>query len=52
MSSLNRIISGTLSGLTKNFFTVIIGILSLPIYPDLSFLDQKYVIKGIKEFLK
>ena len=27
-------------------------ILSLPIYPDLSFLDQKYVIKAIKEFLE
>ena len=32
MSSLNRIISGTFSGLTGNFFSVIIGILSLPIY--------------------
>jgi len=32
MSSLNRIISGTYSGLTRNFFLVIINILSLPIY--------------------
>ncbi len=32
MSSLNRIISGTLAGLTRNFSLVIITILSLPIY--------------------
>ena len=32
MSSLNRIISGTSSGLVRNFFSVIINILSLPIY--------------------
>jgi dTDP-4-amino-4,6-dideoxygalactose transaminase len=28
------------------------NILSLPIYPDLSFSDQKYVIEAIKVFFK
>ena len=39
MSSLNRIISGTFSGLTRNFFLVIITILSLPIYLSFWTLD-------------
>ncbi len=36
----------------KNLDKISNHILSLPIYPDLSFMDQKYVIKSIKEFLK
>ena len=32
MSSLKRIISGTISGLVRNFSNIIIHILSLPIY--------------------
>ena len=39
MSSLNRIISGTFSGLTRNFFHVAISILSLPIYLSFWSLD-------------
>ena len=39
MSSLNRIISGTSSGLTRIFFLIIIGILSLPIYLSFWSLD-------------
>ena len=39
MSSFNRIISGTFSGLTGNFFSVIIAILSLPIYLSFWSLD-------------
>ena len=36
----------------KNLDKISNHILSLPIYPDLSFIDQKYVIKSIKEFLE
>ena len=36
----------------KNLDKISEFILSLPIYPDLSFLDQIYVIKAIKEYLK
>ena len=36
----------------KNLDKISQFILSLPIYPDLSFSDQNYVIKAIKEFLK
>ena len=39
MSSLNRIISGTSSGLVRNFFSVIVTILSLPIYLSFWTLD-------------
>ena len=39
MSSLSRIISGTSSGLTRNFFTLIITALSLPIYLSFWSLD-------------
>ena len=36
----------------KNLDKISKFILSLPIYPDLSFLDQNYVIKAVKEYLK
>ena len=32
MSSTSRIISGSYAGLTKNFFSVLINIIALPIY--------------------
>jgi len=40
MSSLNRIISGTSSGISRNFFALIVTILSLPIYLSFWTLDQ------------
>jgi dTDP-4-amino-4,6-dideoxygalactose transaminase len=36
----------------KNLDKISNFILSLPIYPNLSFSDQNYVIKAIKEYLK